>query len=546
MGPRSLVVQPLLDSLCAPKECRSLHVGIGCFLAAGWSRRRARWWRRSAVGVQAWLSEGFLNVVSQAFTALRWNLAVRLVGQALTWGITILVMRLLAPADYGLLAMATVFVEYVATVAELGLGAAIIQAAEVPERRLRAAFGLILLVNGLAALLFFTVAPLIAVFYQEPRLSAIVRTLSLQFLMTAALLVPQSLASRRLDFKSISMVQIGATVLGGLVTVVLAYSGAGVWALVVGNLVAIFLQVIGLNVVSPFLHLPLWSLEESRSLLSFGGSVTGVRVLWAFWSEADILVAGRVLGKDPLGAYAIAKQLASLPLSRIAGIVTQVAFPAFSRLQSDRGALKAHFLRSLQLLAMLAFPITWGISCVAPELIEVVLGQRWLLAVLPLQVLGVVMPIRLLGQFTSAVVQASGRPAVDLRNAVLYTLILPGSFLIGSRAGLLGLTSVWVFIFPPLFFLTTKTSLAAVGVSVRALMRAVALPALAALCMYISTDVTRWLLRGSVGSAGRMPVLVAVGGVAYCGCLLLFDRVGAQSVLRLIRTVLWGDARERT
>jgi O-antigen/teichoic acid export membrane protein len=299
-----------------------------------------------------------------------------------------------------------------------------------------------------------------------------------------------------------------------------------------------------INLVSPFPYLPLFSREETRGLLFFGGNVTGVRLLWGLWSEADLLVAGRMLGANALGGYTVAKQLATLPLSKTASIVTQVAFPAFARLQADPESMRAHLLKSLGLLALIAFPVTWGISCVAPELVEVVLGRKWILAVGPLQILGIVMSVRLLSQFTSAVVVAAGRPDVDLANALVFTLLLPAGFIIGSHWGLLGLSLTWVSVFPVAFLWTMRASLKALGTTLGALARSVAMPAVAGVLMCLATASARWWMDATVGAAARMAVLVAVGAAVYCGFLLVFDRDNVKAAMRTLRAVVRGGRAE--
>src|SRR5665647_184336 len=133
-----------------------------------------------------------MNLRSQALSGLRWTASVRLVSQVITWAITLVVIRLLTPADYGLLAMATVFVSFLAMFSELGLGAALVQKADVDDELLKRAFGVILVIHfSLAALLMLS-APLIGDFYNEPRVVPVIRVLSLQFVLAGFSVIPDA------------------------------------------------------------------------------------------------------------------------------------------------------------------------------------------------------------------------------------------------------------------------------------------------------------------------------------------------------------------
>ena len=146
-----------------------------------------------------------MSLRSQALSGFRWTVSVRLLSQLVTWVITLAVIRLLAPADYGLLAMATVFVAFLTMFSELGLGAAIVQKAEVDEKLLKRAFGLILIVHFSLAALLALAAPLIAAFYTEPRVIPILRVLSLQFLLAAFAVIPDAQLQRRMEFRNRSL-----------------------------------------------------------------------------------------------------------------------------------------------------------------------------------------------------------------------------------------------------------------------------------------------------------------------------------------------------
>ena len=176
-----------------------------------------------------------MSLRSQALSGLRWTVSVRLLSQLVTWVITLAVIRLLTPADYGLLAMATVFVAFLSMFSELGLGAAIVQKKDVDEGLLKRAFALILIVHFSLAAMLALAAPLIADFYAEPRVTSVIRVLSLQFILGAFAVIPDAQLQRRMEFRNRSLLDFFGAVLASGVTLFMAMAGSGVWALVAGS-----------------------------------------------------------------------------------------------------------------------------------------------------------------------------------------------------------------------------------------------------------------------------------------------------------------------
>ena len=353
------------------------------------------------------------RVVSNLF----WIGGSRLVGQVLTWGITIVVVRLLDPGDYGLLAMATVFMGFLSLIAEAGLGSALIQAPKLDDDTLRRIFALVILINGALFALQFAAAPLVAKFFDEERLVAIVRVLAIQFLLAIFMVIPGAMLTRKMDFRRASLITLAGAVLGSLTLLALATLGYGVWALVISNLVAAVFSAVAFNVVAPFLQWPEFSLEGMRRLIVVGSQVTAARALYFVYSQADVFIGGRVFGKELLGFYSISFHLASLPVQKISGIVNQIAFPAFAEAQHDEAAVTWHMLKGIRLLSFLSFPVLWGISSIAEEIVGVLLGAKWEAAIVPLRLLPLVMPVTILSPILNTAFQGIGKTDVVLKNA---------------------------------------------------------------------------------------------------------------------------------
>jgi len=479
-----------------------------------------------------------MSLRSQALSGLRWSASVRLASQVFTWAITLVVIRLLTPADYGLLAMATVFVSFLAMFSELGLGAAVVQKADVDHHLLKRVFGVVLVIHFSLAALLALAAPLIAAFYAEPKVVPVIRVLSLQFIVAAFAVIPDAQLQRRMEFRNRSLLDLSGTIIASFTTLTMAFAGAGVWALVMGSLLSQIWKTIGINWLSPFMHWPNFSVKEMRPLLRFGGHITAAQVFWMFYLQVDVLICAKLLGNEVLGFYSVAMQLATLPSQRISGLINQVAFPAFSRMQQDPHKIGENILIGTRILSFFAFPVLWGISSVAPEIIKIMLGAKWLPAVVPLQVLALIIPLRMVGNFLQTAVQGIGRTDIVLQNAIWGAVIAPLAFFAGARwGGLLGLSLAWLVVSPLVSLQGMMRSLPAFGLRLTQLAMVMVPAAVAGIVMYGAVSVTRHMfVAGQIGPLG-LSVMVVIGAIAYCFVSLGLNFKGTCEVTETLRGI---------
>jgi len=470
-----------------------------------------------------------MKMHSDLARGVKWVAGAKLASQLITWGVTIYVMRLLAPSDYGLLAMCTVVLGLLGMFAEVGLGPALIQRKEVSEQDLRQAMGVVWLVNLGLFLLANALAPLVAAFYGEPRLQPLLHVLSLQFLLLPLAIVPDVRLQRRLEYKQRSLVELSAALVGSQATLFMALFGAGVWSLVAGMLATQAWRMGALNWCAPGQPRPEWSPKGMGSLLGFGGSLTATRLLWYSFTQADVAIVGRVLGDQALGWYSVSMHLASLPVQRMAGILNQVLFPILSRNQHDLPAIRAGVLQMLGYIGLLSFPLLWGMASVAPEIVSVVLGKGWEGAVLPLQVLCLVMPFRTLTQMLPTVTDALGQPGINFRNVLLSCLLMPPAFYLGTRWGIKGVAYAWLLAYPVVLFFNMRRMLAAIGVPAEAVARRAGPAVLCAALMFGAVT----LLRAPLAGQPRPWALLAevLGGMlAYGLASMLLNRAMVAEV----------------
>lgn len=459
----------------------------------------------------------------RVLSSLAWQGSAQFLGQVTSWASTILVIRLLDPGDYGLMAMATLFVSFVLMLSDLGIGAAIVQAEALDEEDLRAIQGLVLVFNGLGCVVTLVASPLIAAFFDEPRLELILRVLSINFALLALYILPQSRLMRDLRFDSKSKVDLLTLILSALASLSFAWQGLGVWALVAGTVTTHVTRMIGFNLMVRTPVVPIWSPERGVRFARFGSMIVLDRLLWFLYSNMDVAIAGKLLGTQLLGFYTVALNLAAIPLDKVLPVLTQVAFPAVARIQKEPERVRRNMLKALRYGNLVFLPVFWGMAWVAGDALPFLLGEQWAPAVLPFRMICVILPLKAIGALLPPALFGIGRPQVNVVNMAISLILLSTAFLIGSQWGLLGLAAAWLFAYPLVFAITTTRALPVLGLAWSDLLRSWRTAWLAAAAMSAGVWTVQALLAG-VNPVARLIAAVSVGAGCYVGTILVTDR----------------------
>lgn len=464
-----------------------------------------------------------------------WLTVVRVVGQLLSWTITIYVVRILSPSDYGLVAMAGAYMSFVLLFSEWGLSAAIVQKRELGRQDLSDVAWAVLAINVALYALSYAAAPLIAGFYNEPRVAAVIRVAAIMFIVRSIGVVPSNMLSRELVFNRQSQAELVANILGAVATLMLALQGFGVWSLVYGTIIIEVVRTLFWFLLYPWKPELTFSLSRVKDLIGFGWKVAVARFIWYLYANMDLLIAGKILGKTQLGYYAIAVQLALMPLDKLMGsTVSQVGFPAFSKVQDDPETLRRYYLKIVNLLAFVSFPVCCGIFLVADSAVRLFLSDKWLPAVLPLQILSVVAAFRSIHLINAPLEMAVGRPGVTIGNFALIVLVLAVSFFVGSSYGLEGLAYSWL-VFPVVLLITTSITLRLIGLPLGAYLKELRHPFVGTGFMVLAVTLGQKLVLEHHGLVAQLVGTVILGLVSYVLYYFLFNREMFAEARRILK-----------
>jgi teichuronic acid exporter len=480
------------------------------------------------------------NLRQAALSGARWTISGRVGLQLVTWPATILVMRLLESADYGLFAIAVLVTGFIALFAELGLGVALVQAPQVSKEMARMASTLILILNGAIALTIIVLAPWVAELLDEPDVTPVMRLLTIELLLSALATVPQAMLERDLRFRQISIAQVAGGVIGALTTVAAALLDCGVWSLVLGNLVgALVRSVLQIGYYGGVVWPGRLRLAAIHPMVHVSGHVLAGRALWYWYGQADQLVLARLLHASLLGVYSVAAQLAMLPASKVMEAVNRVAFPILSRMRSGTAELGPTHERLVSLLALYGFGVCWGLAAVSHEFVVLVLGAKWEAAAIPLAMLSLIAPLRMLCSLHNTITTAIGSPQSATRELIVAGLLVPTAVSVGAWwNGLVGASLAWPLVFPFIYLLSNHLTCAAIGRHWWSGLRPLAVPLGAGLFMLAMVWLTRRVL-DDMPVAVQLGAEILVGALAYGGMLWMAARpllLEARSlVLELVR-----------
>lgn len=351
---------------------------------------------------------------------------------------TVVLARLLTPADFGLVAMVTAVTGLGSAFADLGLSEATIQRKEISHEQVSALFWINVAIGLGLTVITVALAPVLVWFYKEPQVRNITLVVSLTFLISGLRVQHDALLKRQMRFLSIGIRDVSSVALAVPIAIALAWRGAGYWALVALPLILNFTQMaLSWVMVRWTPGFPRRDVNV-RSMVVFGGNVAASYLVYNVNRSADNVLIGWYCGAGPLGLYSRAYNLLMLPVRQLSAPTGSVAVPAFSRIQADAERFARYYLRVVNLIMWISAPI-FGFLCVAAEpVIVVVLGNQWRAAAPVFQILTISAAGQLLLDSTVWLLVSRGQSGRLLKFLLVMSPILIGSFVIGLPFGIKG------------------------------------------------------------------------------------------------------------
>ncbi len=447
--------------------------------------------------------------------------------------VQIALARLLLPADYGVLAIVTVFTVLAGVFVQSGFHSALIQRQDVEDVDYSSVFWFSLGVAGLLYMILYLAAPAIAVFNRDPLIQPVLRGLSLILFLGALRAVHTARITRRMEFKKLFYSTVSATVVSGVAGVSVAYLGFGVWALVVQQLVSGVVMTVVLWRMEPWRPRRIFSRERLAGILSYSWKLLVSSLINNLYADLRILVIGRMYPLATLGFYNRGKQFPQLLAGNIDHTIQSVMFPALSRLQDDRLRMRSLVRRSIVTSSFLIFPLMVGLAVVAEPLVVLLITDRWLPSVPFLRIFCAIYALQPIHAANLQAINAMGRSDIFLKLEVIKKSIGLGILVYSLRFGIYGIALGGLaggLLFTVINAFPNRTLLDYAYLD--------------QLKDILPSLLLSLVMGGGVWTIGRLPIgtlpllvlQVVAGGVLYVGMAALFRLECFSYAVQLIRT----------
>ena len=380
--------------------------------------------------------------------SLVWTGAAKWGAQVFTWVSTLIVAHLLTPEDYGLVGMAGIYLGLVTLLSEFGLGAAVVTFRELRPDQVGQLNGLSLLFGLAGFLASCAMAIPLGLFFRAPQLPLVVVAMSTTFVIASFKTVPCALLQRDLRFKALALIDTGQAVALAVGMIGFALAGLRYWTLVFGGVLGALISTGAiLRLRHPSFAWP--RLQSLKPAMTLSAHLIISRLAWYSYSNADFVVAGRILGKAALGLYDFGWTLANIPVEKVTALVGQVTPAFFSAVQTELPAMRRYLLSITEGIALITFPLSLGLVLVAKDFVSVALGTKWQGTIAPLQLLAAYAGLRSIMPLLPQVLVTIRDSKFVMWNSIAAAIVMPVSFYVaGSRWGTVGLGLAWVLVYP--------------------------------------------------------------------------------------------------
>ena len=453
---------------------------------------------------------------------IAWTASAKWSGQVISWASFVVVTRLLAPSDFGLVGMAVLYCGLLQVVTD-AFGTAVTTLRDLTGEQLSQLNSVALMSGFLACLVSCGLAIPLGHFFRSPHLPLVVVVMSTMFLVSGLRTVPYSLLYRGMRFRLLSILEAIQSVAQALTMLALAWLGFRYWTLVLGNLVGAV--VLATLQISCRPHRFAWPrFGAIKNALTFSRHVMVSSLSWYGYTNADFLVAGRMLGQAALGAYTLAWTLATIPLEKVTAIVSNVSYAYFSAAQKDNAALRRYLRILTEALSIITFPATIGLALVAGDFIHVVLGTKWQGAIAPLEILAFYASFRCIVTLLPSILNVTGESHFVMRTMQAGLILMPTAFLIGSRWGPAGIAYGWVVAYPIVALCIYRRTFRRIDMPLRDYLEAIRPALTGCLIMATTVEILKAVLTSAFPLSVRFGLEVFAGAAAYVLTLTLFHR----------------------
>lgn len=364
-----------------------------------------------------------MGLKEKVVSGVVWSFAERFSAQLVSFAVSIVLARLIAPDAFGAIAMVLVFTNVLDTFATAGFGSALIQKKDADELDFSTVLIFNILFSCFLYVLLFFAAPYIAIFYNMPIIESVVQVIGIRVIMASINSVQRAYVSRQMQFKKFFYATFSGTFISAIIGLSLALYGWGIWSLVVQYLTGSFVGIVVLWLVIEWRPRLMFSFKRLKFLFQFGWKILGTNLLSTIYIELTDLIVGKMYNASSLAYYNRGKKFPQLVVTQINSSIDTVLFPAMSKHQDDSTKLKSDIRYSVQISSFCIFPIIFVLAVLAEDVIRLLLTDKWIESVIYLQIACISYALLPLSLANIQAIKAMGRSDIYLKLDIVKKIV---------------------------------------------------------------------------------------------------------------------------
>ena len=379
------------------------------------------------------------SLKSKTLKGISWSAIERFSVQGVNFIIQIVLARLLLPSDYGIIGMLAIFLQIAQVFIDSGFANALIQKSHCTNRDYSTVFYYNLFISVSIYLLFYIIAPYVSLFYNNEALTLVMRIISITLVINALSIIHKTILVKDVDFKRQSKVSFSCAVISGIIGIICAHKGMGVYALCIQQILNSVLTLFMYSMVVKWKPLLVFDKLIFKELFSFGSKLLAASLIGVIYKNLYTIIIGKQFSSDALGYYTRAEHFAMFPSNNIGLIISRVAYPVFSKIKDNNSSLRSAYSKMIKMSSMLIFPIMVILCAVAEPFIIVTLSDKWIDAVIILRILCIDWMLDHLSLINLNLLYVKGRSDYALKLEVAKKTIAITILLLSIPFGIIGM-----------------------------------------------------------------------------------------------------------
>jgi O-antigen/teichoic acid export membrane protein len=448
---------------------------------------------------------------------LKWSSVSQLIRQILQYISTIILVGILSPDDFGIIAMALVVINFLDIFKDLGTSSALIQNQNLSNHLKSSIFWVNCTFGIIISIIIYFLSPLISLLFNSDKITSVLQVLSLIFLITGLSLTQKALLERSLSFKTLTNIELVSSALGFIAALYFAFTGFGVWSLVAQVLTFTIINTLLLWIFSSWKPSFYFKINDFKSIASYSLNLVGFNLINYVARNSDYFLIAKFLNEKSLGHYYLAYRIMLYPLQNISSVISRVIFPSFSILQNDNARLSQAYLRLTNLIVLITFPMMAGMAIVSYEFTSAFFGSKWdtnLIALL-ITILAPVGAIQSLMSTVGIIYQVKGKTDWMFRWGVFATSLTVIGFLLGLKWGVIGISVSYLVLNIILFYPSFSIPFKLIGLSTQSFLKTFANTLFSVAIMIFMLIMLSLIINNSFSSLAKLVTLIPFGILVY-------------------------------